>query len=85
MVRSVGEAIERVVGLLELLAVQPMGRPVPIATLRAPVAVINVGLESFYDGLVAQGAATLQMDWKPPAGGNRRLSEILAKMGASGR
>lgn len=85
VVRSVGEAIERVTAVLAVPTGERSGRPVPIEALRPPVAVINVGLESFHDSLVAQGAATLQMDWKPPAGGNRRLTEILAKMGAPRR
>lgn len=50
------------------------------ADLRAPVAAINVGLESFYDSLVAQGAAAVHVEWRPPAGGNEKLMAILEKM-----
>jgi FdrA protein len=43
-------------------------------------AVINVGLETFYTSLVAQGAPAIHVDWRPPAGGDERLMGILAKM-----
>jgi len=45
-----------------------------------PLAAINVGLESFYDSLVVQGARAIQVDWHPPAGGNQKLVALLAKM-----
>lgn len=48
--------------------------------LSRPVAAINVGLESFYDSLKAQGAEAVHVDWKPPAGGDERLQAILRKM-----
>ncbi len=53
---------------------------ISLDTLRKPLAAINVGLESFYDSLTDQGAAAVQMDWRPPAGGNEKLMDILAKM-----
>jgi FdrA protein len=58
-------------------------KPVPVMLDRfdqRPFAAINVGLESFYASLVGQGAAALQLDWRPPAGGNERLMAILAKL-----
>lgn len=50
--------------------------------LAQPVAAINLGLESFYDSLRDQGAQAVQVDWKPPAGGDERLQAILQKMKA---
>ncbi|MCB8987888.1 MAG: fdrA domain protein [Ardenticatenaceae bacterium] len=41
---------------------------------------INVGLESFYQSVVAQGGTAVHVDWRPPAGGNEKLMAILAKM-----
>ena len=41
---------------------------------------INVGLESFSENLKDQEAPHVQVDWKPPAGGNERLMNILEKM-----
>ncbi len=45
-----------------------------------PPAAINVGVESFYDSLKAQGASAVQVDWRPPASGNEKLAGILARM-----
>jgi FdrA protein len=54
--------------------------PVDLALLREPVSAVNVGLESFAGGLAAQGASVVQVDWRPPAGGNERLMGILERM-----
>jgi len=54
--------------------------PVDLSVLREPLAALNVGLESFAESLQAQDAAVLQVDWRPPAGGNERLMAILEKM-----
>jgi FdrA protein len=48
--------------------------------LKSPPSAINVGLESFYDSLVAQSASAIHVEWRPPAGGNERLAGILARM-----
>jgi len=58
----------------------PSGKPVDLATLKKPLAAINVGLESFAENLIAQAAPTIHVDWKPPAGGNERLMNILERM-----
>ncbi|MCB0028112.1 MAG: hypothetical protein KDE28_09415, partial [Anaerolineales bacterium] len=41
---------------------------------------INVGLESFRDSLTGQGATSVQVDWRPPAGGNEKMMDILARL-----
>jgi FdrA protein len=56
---------------------------VPLEAVCGPVAAVNVGLESFYDSLASQGARAVQVEWKPPAGGNERLAGILARMKGS--
>ena len=61
---------------------EPVARPVDLATLSEPLAVVNVGLESFYDSLRDQGAEVLQVEWRPPAGGDERLMALLDKMKA---
>ncbi len=43
--------------------------------------VINIGLQSFADNLEQEDTRVLQMDWRPPAGGNKRLIELLKKIG----
>lgn len=54
--------------------------PVDLDQLKQPLAAINVGLESFYDSLVSQGAQAVHVEWRPPASGNERLAALLAKM-----
>jgi FdrA protein len=55
---------------------------VPVSTdgLGEGLAAVNVGLESFYDSLKAQGAQAVHVDWRPPAGGKEDLMAILARM-----
>ncbi len=54
--------------------------PVNLEQLKQPLAVINVGLESFYDSLISQGASAVHVEWRPPAGGNEKLAALLQKM-----
>jgi FdrA protein len=54
--------------------------PVNLDQLKQPLAAINVGLESFYDSLISQGAQAVHVEWRPPAGGNERMAALLAKM-----
>lgn len=42
--------------------------------------IINLGLVGFYDSINMQNASCIHVDWKPPAGGNVRLIEILDKL-----
>ncbi len=46
------------------------------------VKVINLGLPSFSDDLKAQGVEVVQTDWRPPAGGNKKIQELLDKIEA---
>ncbi len=55
-------------------------KSVDLAVLHDPLSAINVGLESFTESLMAQGAPVIQVDWQPPAGGNERLMAILERM-----
>ena len=48
--------------------------------LHDPLRVINIGLESFAEDLRAEGVPVIQLDWRPPAGGNARLAALLADM-----
>lgn len=50
--------------------------------LDGPVAVINIGLAQFARTLQGQGIDAVQVDWSPPAGGNRRMIDLLDKLGA---
>jgi FdrA protein len=53
---------------------------VDLAAFAGGLTAVNVGLESFYESLLGQGATAVQVDWRPPAGGNEKLMAILAKM-----
>lgn len=48
--------------------------------LEGPPAVVNVGVEAFHESLLLQGARSVHVRWRPPAGGDERLAEILAKL-----
>jgi hypothetical protein len=42
--------------------------------------VINIGLELFNDTLKKQGVKTLHVNWRPPAGGDKKLAQLLEKV-----
>ncbi len=48
--------------------------------LQAPLKVVNLGLSWFADALGQQKVPVIQVDWRPPAGGDTRLLEILRKL-----
>lgn len=82
---SVSEGLAWVAGRLVpasgAAAAPATDRPrIDLAPLRPPIAAINVGLETFYDSLVDQGAQAVQVEWRPPAGGDERLMALLDRM-----
>ena len=71
------------VDLLNTVFSRVVNNPYPLVNLEylsQPFAAINVGLESFYESLSSQGAQAIQVDWRPPAGGNEKLAALLQKM-----
>lgn len=83
-VETSNDAAVRYAGRL-LRALSPLSStqasiPVDLAMLHQPLAAINVGLASFTESVKAQDAPAIQVDWKPPAGGNERLMAILERM-----
>jgi FdrA protein len=48
--------------------------------LQKPLKVINLGLTWFADSLDQQNVPVLQVDWRPPARGDKRLLEVLRKL-----
>jgi FdrA protein len=80
--RTVEAAISATFAAVALLGQPGLldGPPVPLETVRPPFAAVNVGLESFYESLVTQGAQAVQVDWRPSAGGNEKLAGILSRM-----
>jgi len=79
-VRHAGRLLHLLADAAQPSAGVPAGAQVSLDVLNAPLAAINVGLESFAESIRAQGAAAIHVDWKPPAGGNERLMAILARM-----
>lgn len=55
-------------------------KPVDLDTLSRKLEAINVGLESFAENLQAQETPVVHVDWRPPAGGNEKLANILERM-----
>ena len=51
--------------------------------LDGPARVINIGLKGFAEELERQGVDVTHMDWSPPAGGNARLADLLAKLNST--
>jgi len=45
-----------------------------------PLHIINIGLEGFAQDLHAAGIDVIQLDWRPPIGGNTRLAALLANL-----
>lgn len=77
--RTASEAVEYV----SLRFTRPGSNPYPpvsVEGLNRPLAAINVGLESFFESLNAQRAQAVQVEWRPPAGGNEKLASLLARM-----
>lgn len=48
--------------------------------LQAPVRAVCAGAPLFSEALAAQGAAAVQLDWRPPAGGDPLLAGALARL-----
>lgn len=44
------------------------------------IQVINVGIPSFAADLSKQGIVNIHVDWRPPAGGNRKIQALLEKV-----
>lgn len=48
--------------------------------LGQPLRVINLGLDLFALELHAASVPVVHIDWRPPAGGDPRLAELLARL-----
>lgn len=42
--------------------------------------VVNMGLESFYKDLKEQKVPVTHVNWRPAAGGNKKLSSLLSRL-----
>lgn len=48
--------------------------------LSGPLVVVNVGLRGFAESLEEQEVDVIQVDWLPPAGGDREMIDLLGKL-----
>ena len=56
----------------------------PVAALfRSRLSVVNLGLASFAESLRATGAEVIEVDWRPPAGGNVAMIAALDRIARS--
>ena len=79
-VRAVGNALTGDGGQQTTDSGRPTTDGIPNTQYPISFSALNVGLESFTDSLKSQGAAVVQVDWKPSAGGNEKLIGLLTKM-----
>lgn len=42
--------------------------------------VINIGLQSFSEDLRKQEVKAVHVDWRPTAGGNKKMQDLLSKL-----
>ena len=78
--RSVNEAVETIVQ-----SFSPNGRASAQKLQATPeipdgFAAVNVGLQSFHESLQTQGAKSIHVEWRPPAGGNEKMIGLLERL-----
>ncbi len=42
--------------------------------------VVNIGLEAFYRELKSQNIDAIHVNWRPPAGGNKKMASLLSRL-----
>ena len=47
--------------------------------LSEPLVIVNVGLSKFAKSLEEQDVEVIQVDWVPPAGGDKEMMDLLDK------
>jgi FdrA protein len=48
--------------------------------LNSELRVVNLGLELFANDLRSLGVPVVQVDWRPPAGGDRKMASLLQRL-----
>lgn len=48
--------------------------------LNKPLVVINLGLKQFTESLEQQKVEVVQVDWVPPAGGDKAMADLLDQL-----
>ena len=64
--------------MAETLNIEPVA-----ALLKSRLSVVNLGLASFAENLRATGADVIDVDWRPPAGGNPAMIAALERIARS--
>ena len=49
--------------------------------LNTPIRVINIGLQFFARDLKERGVRVVHVAWRPPAGADSKLANLLSKLG----
>lgn len=57
-------------------------KPAIMSLLTQTPVVVNVGLEAFAQDLDSQQVVVVHLDWRPPAGGDPELADLLSKLGS---
>ena len=50
------------------------------ALLTEPLVAINIGLDAFATNLETQGVDVVRVTWKPPAGGDQQMIDLLDQL-----
>lgn len=77
---DLAEADKHVVERREEKKVLPTVSDSVLDLLNSKPRIINIGLSSFTESIVAYGGSTVQYDWQPAAGGNKKLIKILNRL-----
>ncbi len=48
--------------------------------LQKPIVVINLGLKKFAESVEEQQVEVVQVDWVPPAGGDKEMMDLLDQL-----
>ena len=51
------------------------------ALFDSPLMVVNIGPRLFGEALEKQGVEVVQGDWRPPAGGDKQMQDLLSALG----
>ena len=51
------------------------------ALFDSPLMVVNIGPRLFGEALEKQGVEVVQVDWRPPAGGEKQMQDLLSALG----
>lgn len=48
--------------------------------IKQELKVVNLGLKSFHTDLKSQGVTAVHVNWKPKAGGKKKMLDLLSKI-----